>query len=57
MSKQEGADAHGPAGSRTERPHGGPKAWNPHAGKRDEVGSFDQEKADRDAARNQGRKK
>lgn len=55
MSKPAGADAEGPRGSRTERDHGGADAWNPKAGKRDEAANFDQEKATRDAERNQKR--
>lgn len=40
--KQDGTDAHGARGSRTERPHGGAEAWNPKAGKRDDAGAFDE---------------
>lgn len=45
--KQDGADAHGARGSRTQRDHGGADAWNPKAGKRDEVGEFDPKLAER----------
>jgi len=55
MGKQEGADGHGARGSRTQRPHGGADAWNPKAGKRDEAGEFDANKAAQDAQRNQNR--
>ena len=57
MSKKEGAEANGPAGSRTERPHGGKDAWNPNDGKRAEPSDFDPDRAARDAERNQGRGK
>lgn len=51
MGKQEGADAHGPAGSRTGRPHGGDKAWADRSEKTatDHNKDFDQTRADRDA--------
>lgn len=50
--KQDGADAHGPAGSRTGRPHGGKDAWKVD---RDNGKSFDADRAARDAERNRGK--
>ena len=51
MGKQEGADAHGPAGARS--PRGNTNKWYPQPER--ENPPFDQAKADRDAQRNQGR--
>lgn len=56
MSKQDGTDAEGSRGSRTQRDHGGKDAWNPNDGKRADASDFDPAKAARDAERNQNRR-
>ena len=55
MGKQEGADAHGARGSRTQRDHGGADAWNPKDGKRDDAAPFDPKLAEQHRQTHQNR--